>query len=133
MLRQRHQYRLLIAAFLFALVGVAFFAGGMGARLQYPQEDSANTPAKGEEHWYREEKPGWKDPLVVVTAVLVIVTGAMAGAIFKQVRLARSEFIATHRPKLRVFAFQLGDWDTPHDVPISVLFQAQNVGESDAH
>lgn len=45
--------------------------------------------------------------------------------------LARSEFIATHRPRLRVYGFEVDGWDT-HGVPLSVLFRAQNVGESPA-
>ena len=44
----------------------------------------------------------------------------------------RREFIATHRPRLRVSDFQLVGWDS-HGQSLSVLFRAQNIGESAAH
>ena len=46
--------------------------------------------------------------------------------------LARDEFNATHRPRLRVYAFEVADRDLPHDRPITVLFQVRNVGETNA-
>jgi hypothetical protein len=47
-------------------------------------------------------------------------------------KLARDEFIASHRPRLRVYAFEVSDRDLPHDRPVCVLFRAQNIGETAA-
>ena len=47
-------------------------------------------------------------------------------------KLARDEFIASHRPRLRVYAFEVSDLDLPHDRPVCVLFRAQNIGETAA-
>jgi len=70
--------------------------------------------------------------LALFTLLLVIATGVLGWSTIALWRVTRDEFIATHRPKLRVFAFQLTDWETPHAVPISVLLQAQNIGETPA-
>jgi hypothetical protein len=47
--------------------------------------------------------------------------------------LTRDEFIATHRPRMRVYAFEVTDRNIDGGKSISVLFQAQNIGESKAH
>jgi hypothetical protein len=106
MLRKRHQYRLLTAAFLFALIGVAFFAGGLGVRLQSPQEDAAQSSISHGDRDSKSSDSVWRktttDPVAIATLALVIVTFFMTRAIYAQVKLARQEFIATHRPKIRV-------------------------------
>lgn len=51
----------------------------------------------------------------------------------KQVTLAREEFISTHRPRVRVRAFEVANKDLPHGNPIRITFLAQNIGETSAH
>jgi hypothetical protein len=109
MLRPRHQYRLLTAAFLFALVGVAFFAGYAGMRSSdshAPQYQTAQPPPQAPGYYIKEPEGFWErattDPVAIVTLALVIVTAFMTRAIFAQVSLARDDFIATHRPELLV-------------------------------
>jgi hypothetical protein len=48
-------------------------------------------------------------------------------------KLARDEFIASHRPRLRVYAFEVSDRDLPHDRPVCVLFRAQNRRDGSAY
>jgi hypothetical protein len=79
MLRQRHQYRLLTIGFLFALIGIAFFAGGLGTRLSLVQDQLGNyqfTNNKNESDMPQNSEPKgfWErfttDPLVIVTSPL---------------------------------------------------------------
>jgi hypothetical protein len=71
------------------------------------------------------------DPVALVTLLLVIVTWRMAASINDQVRLARDEFIATHRPRVtlrRAYA----PVDDPLEGPIKVNYTLANVGETRA-
>jgi hypothetical protein len=56
-----------------------------------------------------------------------------ANAALLSAQVARNEFIATHRPRLRVYAFDTEDRDLVHDKPIVVLLQTQNIGDTPAH
>jgi hypothetical protein len=134
-LRKRHQYRILTAAFLFALVGVAFFAGGMGARLQKPQDYSSQQPSKDESYWQQKPESFWQrltaDPIAIITLALVIVNGAMACAIFRQIQLARDEFNATHRPIMqlrRLFVFSPLTDSPEHSADTEIRFSIFNEG-----
>jgi hypothetical protein len=77
--------------------------------------------------------------LFVATSALVVATVALGIAAFFQSRdikqslkLARDEFNATHRPKLIVRSFQIGDLDLPKGKQVNFIFNAQNVGDSAA-
>lgn len=106
MLRKRHQYRMLQAAFVLALVGVAFFGSYQGSRSQRTAENATPPPAHGGGTYIvKEPEEFWEkflDPLSILTGVLAFVTYLMARAVTEQVRLAHGEFLTTHRPRLRV-------------------------------
>src|ERR1700682_6371750 len=118
MLRKRHQYRMLTVAFLFALIGVAFFAGYAGIRSQTLQPQPTQPPPESGHQRHQEPEGFWEratgDPVAIATLALVFVTFLMTRAIREQVRLARDEFNATHRPELTVrevawATFEAGD------------------------
>jgi hypothetical protein len=67
------------------------------------------------------------------TLILAVFTLVLAAVTREHVRLIQAEFVATHRPKLRAYAFEVEDRDLPSGKPISVLFFAQNIGETPAH
>jgi hypothetical protein len=50
----------------------------------------------------------------------------------QSIDLARDEFNATHRPKIIVRSFQIGDHDLPAGKQINFIFFAQNIGDSAA-
>jgi hypothetical protein len=67
------------------------------------------------------------------TLILAVLTLLLVAVTREQVRLIQAEFVATHRPKLRAYAFEIEDRGLPSGKPISVLFFAQNIGETPAH
>lgn len=80
----------------------------------------------------------------LVTAVATVFVAGFTWTLWRtsaeQSRLTRAsinlgtrEFISTHRPKIIVRAFEMGDKELPVDTSILVLFVAQNIGESTAH
>lgn len=125
-MRPRRQYRLLQAAFVFALVGVAFWGSYIGYRASdYPTQAKADQHAQGIDypsavwHWLAHDAAGF------FTAGLCVVTGLLAWFTYALYRttsqlatetreasaaalrastiatnLARDEFNATHRPEL---------------------------------
>lgn len=152
--RPRHQYRILQAAFVFALIGVAFF----GAYAGYRSSDYS-TYAQAQQHTQREYHPGtiWHwiagDAAGFFTAVLCVVTGILAWFTYALYRttanlavktmeasdasikvaveaaaLARAEFIASHRPRMTVREFSYTD-SSRED---SIRWTLANVGGSKA-
>ncbi len=79
MLRQRHQYRLLQAAFVFALVGIAFFGGYAG---MHPYERAAEHAAKhsSSDIYQPETVWGWltSTPEAAAAVILCFITAALA-------------------------------------------------------
>jgi hypothetical protein len=110
MLRKRHQYRMLTVAFLFALIGVAFFAGYAGIRSQTLQPQPTQPPPESGHQRHQEPEGFWEratgDPVAIATLALVFVTFLMTRAIREQVRLARDEFNATHRPHITIHTIE---------------------------
>jgi hypothetical protein len=96
-----------------------------------PQKpDKECTDNQINENWWR-----WltKDPVADATMVLAAVTGILAFVSIFQIRLSRREFIATHRPRIRVRGLHIADpnGDVTGD-PVVVMFFAHNVGETPA-
>jgi hypothetical protein len=69
-----------------------------------------------------------------ITALASILIAAFTATLWitngRQLRLARDEFNATHRPKIIVRNFQIGDDDFRAGKPVTPLFIAQNIGDS---
>ncbi|MCF8532722.1 MAG: hypothetical protein K9G48_06940 [Reyranella sp.] len=143
-MRKRHQYRMLQVAFVFALIGMAFFAGYAGWRTT---EDMRYERAHASTAQAQEKKPHSKtfwdwlthDATGVFTIVLCGVTGALAiftyrlyqatvGLASDAATTAKSEFLATHRPRLRVRHFKL--ISGPYDKVQILRFAAFNIGDS---
>jgi len=82
----------------------------------------------------------FSDPVVYFTGWLTIFTAVLAGVgvaqgflVFDQIRLAREEFNATHRPRVIARAFQItSSYDLNAGEVVRAIFVAQNVGESAA-
>jgi hypothetical protein len=68
--------------------------------------------------------------LVVFTAILALVAIWQGVQLKRSLDLAREEFISTHRPKIILRNFQIGDREIPDGKPINVTFIAQNIGDS---
>jgi hypothetical protein len=63
------------------------------------------------------------DPVALATLALVLVTGFMTWAVFRQVNMAREEFATTYRPKIRCMFFEsfTGVGDDPDGVEITYV------------
>jgi hypothetical protein len=141
MLRKRTQYRILTAAFLFSLVGVAFFSGYMGLRYQDASliRETAKQQPSGTRADQQYQESWWvratTDPLAMVTLLLAIATFWMGWGVRRQVGLARDEFIASHRPRL-IVTFVKRFLEQPEIHPseqaVAVDFMLRNSGTSDA-
>lgn len=122
-MRKRHQYRMLLMAFAFALVGAAFFSGYAGMRSQIVTHAPASNDAHDQEDW----KKFTDEIIAYATLALALANFIMAGAVVRQAKLARDEFNATHRPKIilrEAFIAPL-----PQDgQPIQVAYSLANVG-----
>jgi hypothetical protein len=70
--------------------------------------------------------------IAAYTIVLARVSRMQAGFIAAQVRLAREEFITTHRPKIIVRAFQMMNPDFGAGDRPRFIFIAQNIGDTQA-
>jgi hypothetical protein len=142
MLRQRHQYRILTAAFLFALIGVAFFAGYLGTRLQDERIiQSSKTPPQKTERDNNEPESLWiratTDPVAIATLMLAVATFWMGCGVYRQVAIGRDaidlgnrEFAATHRPRLKIAYIRLGTLQ-PGQPAIAEIWVI-NIGDGDA-
>jgi hypothetical protein len=139
MLRPRQHYRILQAAFVFALIGVAFFGAYAGYRAsEYPAYTQANQNAHGIDypsaiwHWLTHDAAGFFAAILcIITSVLAwvtyglfVATAALArdskeasdkalAASTEATNLARDEFNATHRPELvvREVTWEMVDMD----------------------
>jgi hypothetical protein len=112
------------------------------------------APKEGAAHIVQEPE-GWGAPLVILTGILCLVTGALAWytrGLFKQTatlardthdaseaalkasteatKLATREFISTHRPKLRVRKVTL--YPLVDKAPVTVQYEIANVGGTEA-
>ncbi|WP_295140803.1 hypothetical protein [uncultured Reyranella sp.] len=147
-MRKRHQYRMLQSAFIFALIGLAFFASYAGMRVAeqprdaIPYHSGPITQAKVdgvEPPWHLRL---WKwlthDATGVFTIVLCAVTGALAVFTYRLYQAtvalaedaaltAKSEFLASHRPRIRVRQFKI---ISVNDDLAFVRFSAVNVGDT---
>ena len=151
-MRPRRQYRILQAAFVFALIGVAFFGSYAGMRFGGVSDlptVTAGDQSKSLWAWITHDATG------VFTIVLCVVTSVLAFATYGLYRstaelardsreasakaltasteatnLARQQFLAGYRPRLRVRRTEL--------VPlrqgraITVTIEVANIGGSDA-
>jgi len=70
--------------------------------------------------------------IAIYTVVLAMVSNRQSKLIAAQLRLGREEFIATHRPQLRLGRYYLMKPLAAGERP-SMIFVAQNVGHSVAH
>jgi hypothetical protein len=70
--------------------------------------------------------------IAAFTIVLAVVSNRQARLIEDQARIARNEFIVTHRPKIIVRAFQMLNPDAGVGVAPRVIFIAHNIGDSPA-
>jgi hypothetical protein len=70
--------------------------------------------------------------LAISTFLLWRSTRDLSEAGLEQLRLAREEFISSHRPKISVYGFNLGG-DIDGDTPIPVTFRYVNIGDTNAH
>jgi hypothetical protein len=94
-MRKRHQYRMLQAAFMFALIGIAFFGSYQGIR--YSEKGEGHQSAQHGSPEAKPEKFSWDwathDPVAMGTFVLCFVTAALAvvtgGLYIATARLAR--------------------------------------------
>jgi hypothetical protein len=68
--------------------------------------------------------------IAVYTVVLAWTSSRQSKLIASQVRLAREEFIATHRPQLRLSRFYLSNPIMSQGERPSIIFMIQNVGLS---
>jgi len=128
---------MLAAAFLFALVGAAFFGSYAGMRSRDAHHPTAQPSAQsGSTYIVKEPEEIWEkflDPVAIFTAALALVTYLMARAITEQVRLARAEFNATHRPQIMVHGFDLShEYRGDEGEAISADFVVVNKGTTDA-
>jgi hypothetical protein len=163
-MRPRRQYRLLQAAFLFALIGVAFFGGYAG---MHPYSDNPDEAAKRASHEADEgHKPqtvwGWITGtpesagtiiLCFITLGLSLVTGGLYIATVRIARgseeasaaaltasttatnLAREEFLASHRPELKIHFIRILEFEPkppPDEQAVRVKFGVMNIGTSKA-
>jgi hypothetical protein len=148
---------MLQAAFLFALIGIAFFGAYSGARVnEYAANQQTAQHSVGVEHpsflWHwatHDAVAVWTLLLCVVTGVLAYVTYGLYSATVKlagdtktasdaallasteATKLAREEFIATHRPKIMVQSFTISDQGAV-DRNAIIDFWMANAGESAA-
>jgi hypothetical protein len=105
---------MLQAAFVFALIGIAFFGSYQASK---PPAEAIPMPAQNGSTYVVKEKESLLekalDPVALVTLLLVFVTWRMATSINEQVRLAREEFNATHRPEIvtREVTWEMVDMD----------------------
>jgi hypothetical protein len=99
-----------------------------------PQGASAEPPAQsGPTYIVKERDEYWEklvDPVALATLALAITTFFMVRVIREQVRLAREEFLATHRPKIRVRMVTVRPLITGQR--IEVQYNVTNVGGSAA-
>jgi hypothetical protein len=105
-----------------------------------PEKEACYQAAAKSGHSTEECKSFWEkatsDPIAMFTFVLASSTIGLWGATIglylageKQFRLARDEFVSTHRPKLIVRQFQL---DAPKpDTAIRLRFSVLNVGNTE--
>jgi hypothetical protein len=154
MLRPRQQYRILQAAFVFVLIGVAFWGSYLGYRAgDYPAQPKADQNAHGVDypsavwHWLAHDAAGFFTAgLCVVTGLLAWFTYALyrttaqlaletreaSAAALKAsteaTKLAREEFNATHRPEIVVHNFQAAH----DDDAVGASFTVVNKGTADA-
>ncbi len=64
------------------------------------------------------------------TLVMAVFTGVLSIVAYQQIQLARSEFLATHRPLLRVRYFK---YTGSTETDLQVTFTVVNVGKTTAH
>jgi hypothetical protein len=138
MLRPRYQYRLLTVAFLFALVGVAFFAGGLGIRKSLVQDNLlvyqfTNDKSKSNTPQSTDPNTFWKrfatDPLVIVTFCLVLGTVALAYFTYRLYRATAG--LLMHVPKIERAYVSGGGGRNAADLSEFVL-QMDNYGKTPA-
>lgn len=149
-MRKRHQYRILQAAFVFALIGLAFFGSYAGMRAsEQPHPTTSQQRATHTEPKPNAAEPPehfilfWKwlthDATGVFTIVLCLVTGALAIVTYLLYRAtvglaedaagtAKSEFLATHRPRLRARYFKV--MSGPSAEVLCVRFGVVNIGDT---
>jgi hypothetical protein len=86
---------------------------------------AANIQKEPEEFWGK-----WIDPVALGTFMLAIAAFWTARIVLAQVRLARQEFLSTHRPKLRVRKVSL--YPLVDGAPVTVQYEIANIGDTDA-
>lgn len=158
-MRPRQHYRILQAAFVFALVGVAFWASYVGYRSsEYLTYAQAQQHAQGVDylstiwHWLAHDAAGFfTAALCIITGILAWVTYGLFVATATLARdtreasaealiastaatnLARKEFLATHRPELAVreVTWEMVDMDGG-ELPndMAITFSVVNRGRS---
>ena len=132
-----------VAAVAFLLL---FFGVGIWKSSHPPQSPSQSRSAPYEPHPNYEAKKEAPEEAIArynkylawFTAILALATiGLGIGTIF-QIRLARAEFISTHRPQLRVRQFQIDPITQDHPIlvlagsPIRISFSVINAGDTNA-
>ena len=68
--------------------------------------------------------------IAIYTIVLARVSKRQSNLIADQIKLAREEFIATHRPRLMLRRFYLKDIVLTEGQAPSIIFMIQNIGDS---
>ena len=83
-MRPRQQYRMLQAAFILALVGVAFFGGYAG---MHPYERAAKQAAQSHSADIKHSETLWgsmtHDPVAAATFILLLRNGGLGGCYFR--------------------------------------------------
>ena len=111
---------------------IALTRGALPGKPLYVEStcDENDSAAECNKRWWQRL---WTDPIAVFTFALMVFTGLLVLVSNRQVNLARQEFISTHRPKIIVRAFEMGNPQLPDEETIFVMFVAQNIGDSPAH
>lgn len=122
------------------------FLGATSVRIPVPAKEQQECFDIAKKHGERQPKcppdktllqAGLSDPIAYYTLWLVLFTGLLAEVgiiqgflIFQQARLARDEFNATHRPKIRARSFGFDETNTCAKT-FGLSFTCTNVGDGD--
>lgn len=121
---------LVIGLFGVVLVSTATHVPPQPPQLYPCQNDNHHTSAHKPKQ--NNEEGFWKraalDPVAVATLILAVVTFLMTLAVIAQVGLARQEFNASHRPRIRIKHVWLRN-ETPYDGPLKISLVFTNVGD----
>jgi hypothetical protein len=117
----------ILISFVFITIGPSF----LFSTSEPPTQNIANYQAKEIGATNSAKESGWSDPVAMSTLFVAFATLVLVGIVGWQVKLARDDFISTHRPILAVRHVAFVDL-VNSDIP-EIDFSVANVGGSDAN